>query len=213
MSKGSIRKAIVVVAFVLFLLPLALYVYKFGIGLWDKHEHWAEMGSFFSGIYSPVIAFIALLILLGQSIAQAAINKHQYDQTYIQENRKDLDFYIQKLEVFLNKKLESGELIGELMNRNINHLTKDQLEATEGKAITAALYLEYSLVFNIWVSIYPILMGLGSQNKYPYRHNFESSKLKIMTILSWESCITLDKLYFSRNDKVNFEDLLFWKNK
>jgi hypothetical protein len=213
LSKKNIQAWVVAVAAILFLLPLIFYAYKFGFGLWGSHGQWAEMGSFFSGIYSPIIALIALLILVGQSLAQAALNKHQYDQTYIQENRKDLDFYIEKLERFLTTKLQSGESVGELMNRNITHLTKEQLRGTEAKAVTAAFYLEYRLAFDIWVSIYPILIGLASQKEYPYEHNFQSSKLKIITILSWECCVALDKLYFSRAEKVNVEDMFFWKNK
>lgn len=113
MSKKNIQKLTVIIAFTLFLLPIALYRYKFGFGLWDKHEHWAEMGSFFSGIYSPIIAFIALVILIGQSIAQASLNKHQYDQSFIQENRKNLDFYLDKMESQLNKLTDSGETVAD----------------------------------------------------------------------------------------------------
>ena len=197
-------------AFALFLLPLVLYLYKFGFGLWDKHEQWAEMGSFFSGIYSPIIAFIALLILLGQAIAQGSLNQHQYDQTYIQENRKDLDFYIDKMENQLSKMTESREIVSDVLIRNIFCLNQEQLRSKEGKALTAAFYLKYRSTFSIWVSIYPILDGLASNDNYPYELNFLSSKQKISTILSWEVCVALDKLYFSRADQVKANKFYYW---
>jgi hypothetical protein len=210
MSKEAIQKLTAIIAFVLFLLPVALYLYKFGFGLWDKHEHWAEMGSFFSGVYSPIIAFIALLILLGQSIAQASLNQHQYDQTYIQENRKDLDFYIDKMESQLSKMTESGESVSDLLIRSLVNLNEEQLRSKEGEALTAAFYLKYRLIFDIWISIYPLLDGLATNDHYPYSHNFVSSKLKISTTLSWEACVALDKFYFSKADKIKANKLYYW---
>lgn len=210
MSKEAIQKLIATLAFILFLLPLAFYLYKFGFGLWDKHEHWAEMGSFFSGVYSPIIAFIALLILFGQAYAQASLNKHQYDQTYIQENRKDLDFYIGKMESQLSKVTESGQTVSDLLIKSFLNLNEDQLRSKEGKALTAAFYFKYRLTFDVWISIYPLLEGLAANDDYPYAHNLVSSKLKISTVLSWEVCVALDKLYFSRSEKVKTDELYYW---
>ena len=36
-------------------MPIVLYAYKFGIGLWDSNADWAAMGSYFGGVLGPLI--------------------------------------------------------------------------------------------------------------------------------------------------------------
>ncbi|MGQ0333108.1 hypothetical protein [Halomonas elongata] len=48
-------------------LPIGLYIKVFGVGLWDKHEDWARMGSFFGGILGPIITG-STLVFLGMQI-------------------------------------------------------------------------------------------------------------------------------------------------
>ena len=89
---------------VVFISPVVLYGYQFGIGLWSEHSKWAELGSFLSGVYSPVIALFAFIVLLVQASWQSKINKYQYDISYISANRDVIDYYIEKMEQYLEKK-------------------------------------------------------------------------------------------------------------
>ena len=60
--------------------PVAVYVYTFGKELSNDHSRWAEMGAAMSGIYSPLIALLALAVLSFQLVAQRYLNKHILDQ-------------------------------------------------------------------------------------------------------------------------------------
>ena len=213
MSNGIIQKLIIGLATILFSLPLIMYLYKFGFGLWFEHSEWAEMGAFFSGVYSPIIALLALLILISQTVAQGSINKHQYDQSYIQENRKDLDFYIEKLEAYLNTSAANGEKVSSLLIRHFSHLTIEQLDSSEAKELSNVFCTDCRLAFEIWVSIYPILKGFSANKEYPYDYQFSSSKLKVSTIISFQACIALDKLYLIRMKNCKPKELFFWDTK
>ena len=97
-TKSNITGAIVLLLLLIVLiLPIALYIYQFGGELSPNHQRWAEFGSAISGIYSPIIALLALLILVGQFRSQREMNKHQYDQTYIESTRNELNYFTEKL--------------------------------------------------------------------------------------------------------------------
>jgi hypothetical protein len=127
LSDRTVKKLLSILFVLLFLLPLALYAYKFGFGLWGDHKQWAAMGGFFSGIYSPVIALLALVILAGQHAGQMSINKHQFDQAYIQNARVDIDYYLEKLADVLNQKISSEQSVKDLLNGCFAYLTIEEL--------------------------------------------------------------------------------------
>ena len=113
-TKSNISGAIVLLLLLIVLiLPMALYIYQFGGELSANHQRWAEFGSAIVGIYSPIIAFIALLILVGQFRSQKAVNKHQFDQTYIESTRNDINYFTEKLAASLENNHKSGIKIRE----------------------------------------------------------------------------------------------------
>ncbi len=59
-------KVILVIAILSLSLVIAVYVSKFGFGLWNEHSKWAELGSFFGGVLGPILAFTSLLYLAFQ---------------------------------------------------------------------------------------------------------------------------------------------------
>jgi len=94
---GAISGVIIIIA------PMALYIRTFGNELSDSHPRWAEMGAAMSGIYSPIIALLALMFLIMQVRLQNQINRHQYDQSFIQEARSDSHYYLEQLDRELDK--------------------------------------------------------------------------------------------------------------
>lgn len=175
----------------------------------DDREAWSAMGSAFSGIYSPLIALLALVILGGQARAQAAMDKHQYDQTYIKGNRDDIDFFVQRLENYLDEQGEDG-LCPRLVLRQFAALSKEELCSDQGQEVSRIFYEKNRKVVDIWIALYPLLVGMGSQKEFPYEHNYTSSILKMTTVLSIESCVALDKVYYSINPDKEKCDLKFW---
>lgn len=181
---------------ILLCLPIVLYMRQFGFSLSSNHKVWAEFGSTMSGIYSPIIALIALLILANQTRIQQSMDKYQHDHAFIERNRNDLDFYIEKLEIYLDRVYDENLTIKQYLLLNYSKLTNETLSEEITKEKTRTFITVYPEVFNIWLAIYPILNGLGSQNEYPYIHNFESSKLRISSCLQFGTCVAIDNLYY-----------------
>lgn len=63
-------------------LPIGLYIKAFGIGLWDKHEDWARMGSFFGGMLGPIITG-STLVFLGMQIKLQSQQRRDEEIRYI----------------------------------------------------------------------------------------------------------------------------------
>lgn len=178
------------------LLPIILYTSQFGYHLSENHQKWAEFGSAISGIYSPIIAFIALLILTGQFKSQVSLNKHQYDQTYIQTTREEINFFIDKMEKALKTDHKSGASIRHFLETNFAYLDKSQLDNEHTKVLASEFRTEHKIILDMWLAIYPLLLGLGSQKEFPYEHNFSGAILRIACSLSIETCIAIDNYYY-----------------
>jgi hypothetical protein len=73
--------------------PIVIYINKFGFKISNDHTRWAEMGSAMSGIYGPILAWLAFGVLILQVRMQSESNKHMLDQAYVQNAREDVDFY------------------------------------------------------------------------------------------------------------------------
>jgi len=178
------------------LLPLLVYVYKFGSLLSMEHARWSEFGSFFSGIYSPIIAFLALVILSNQLLIQRAMSKHQHDIAFVNSAREDINFYITKLENYLDKAYNDRESIKDYIDTNFRLLEIEDLRRQDVISQIQLFNQSHQYIFDIWLAIYPILKGLESSKSYPYEHNFESAKLRISSCLSFGTCVAIDNIYY-----------------
>ncbi|WP_045859853.1 hypothetical protein [Teredinibacter purpureus] len=205
------RKHILTFCFItVFISPVALYGYQFGIGLWSEHTKWAEFGSFFSGVYSPVVALFAFVVLLVQAGWQSKINKYQYDTSYISANRDDIAYYIEKMEQYLEKKDEQGASLSQQLVQH--YYTKSEVDLLQERDhISNYITAFHPKIFGIWNALYPILNAMGSNDEFPYRHNYLGSIQKIETILTLPVCVAIDKVYFCINRKVNPSETIFWK--
>ena len=63
----EIKKYWIYILIVLILLPIILYIYKFGsLILSNKHNHWAEFGTYLGGIYTPILSILTIILLAFQ---------------------------------------------------------------------------------------------------------------------------------------------------
>ena len=190
----------IVIAACIFLLPISLYIFQFGFSLSAEHSRWSEFGSIFSGIYSPLIALVALLILAVQLRIQSSMSKHQHDQAFINSAREDINFYITKLEAYLDKEKE-GVTLKEYIDTHFRFLYPAELTRQDIIDKIQIFNKEHQYIFDSWLALYPILKGLEASKSYPYEHNFEAAKLRISSCLSFGTCVAIDNIYFvlSRN--------------
>ncbi|WP_438971666.1 hypothetical protein [Methylophaga sp.] len=195
----------------LFLLPILVYIGEFGIGVWSEHTKWAEMGSAFSGIYSPFIALLAFIILFRQTKSQESVYKHQFDQAYIQDVRTDLNFYLARLDSYLDVQNHQEETPRSALAR-FSSISEDNLLNDESQMLARQFISKHRKVIDIWIALYPLLIGLSVNKKYPYDLCYSGSILKIATVLSMSSCVSLDQIYYLSNHGIKKDELIFWSN-
>jgi hypothetical protein len=186
----------ILAAVCILLLPLLLYIYQFGFSLSTEHSRWSEFGSYLTGIYSPVIALVALFILANQLLIQRSMGKHQHDQAFVNSAREDINFYIGKLENYLEKDFKDGVSIKDYIDTHFRFLDSEALTSQGVIAHIQSFNKEHQYIFDIWLALYPILKGLEASKSYPYEHNFEAAKLRISSCLSFGTCAAIDNIYY-----------------
>lgn len=99
--KGKFLYFLISIIIVILIMPIVLYVYKFGIGLWDSNADWAAMGSYFGGVLGPLITGVSLLFLAFQLREQVIQSKVEYvdrkcshSESSIRENLPRLSKYL-----------------------------------------------------------------------------------------------------------------------
>lgn len=195
----------------MFLLPIIFYISKFGVGLWDDHQSWAELGSFFSGIYSPIIALIALIILGAQWRAQLNYSRYQTDVETVKMFRSNIDFYLAKLEEEFRHDSKMGKNLSKHLEEITELMTNQGLENQVTLDSIRELKNKNRLVFELWVSIIPELKGLNSINSPIFGHALTASKLRVAVVLSYNVCVALDICTYVLVRNTKKEDLFFWK--
>jgi hypothetical protein len=183
--------------------PLLVYVNVFGFSVSNNHTRWGEFGSAMSGIHSPVITVLALLVLVGQARAQNQLNTHQFDQSYIAEARSDLHYFLEHLSRALNSEARAptsdgptGVTVREFLHAGFQPSGPSSLSAPELLGAARTLHARHPDLFATWSAIFPVLAGLNATTRYPYTHNAVAANLKISTILSFETCVCLDNYHW-----------------
>ena len=170
-------------------MPVLVYRGIFGSELSKDHTHWSEMGSAMSGIYGPILTALTLFVLIRQVQLQDQTNKHTFDQSYLQNAKADIDFYLSQL----IKALEKNE---DVPVRNILRsfeFAKVQ-QLSENQLMQSALAVNSSVpeLQAIWAAIYSIYAGLSANDESQYRLHFTSARQKTIVMLSYGTCVGLD---------------------
>ncbi|MCR9845955.1 hypothetical protein [Vibrio antiquarius] len=66
--------------FVVLLMPILAYIYKFGLGLWDKPDEWSDLGGYVGGVYAPILSIVTLVVISIQIFIQHQQYQHQEEQ-------------------------------------------------------------------------------------------------------------------------------------
>jgi hypothetical protein len=175
--------------------PLIVYVSVFGVTISHDHGRWGEMGSAMSGIYSPVLAFLALLVVYGQLKSQNRFQEHEIDQRYIEQNRADIHFYLEQLDRALQVKNPNGATLRQMLHDCF--LFNDAALFGDPKRIELpqGMNSQYPQLLGIWGAIYPVWVGLDSQKRFPYLHNAATALQKMIAVASYDTCVALDQYH------------------
>ncbi|CAM3525651.1 hypothetical protein VA7868_02285 [Vibrio aerogenes CECT 7868] len=210
MKNNKMKIIINVVLLVILFLPIGLYIFKFGFGIWSEHKYWSEMGSAFGGIYSPIIALLAFVVLAFQVKSQQKIDKYHYDQSFILGCKKDFDFYILELDRFLEQNANENQKVRDVLHSEVECIDEKDLLNEDIIKKLKILSDEYPKLVSIWCAMNPILAGLNVHKRFPYNHAYTGCLLKAASILSPKTCIALDKMYFSTSSGKFADVLFFW---
>lgn len=147
-----------------------------------------------AGIYSPILALLTLLLLLTQVKLQGRMNDHTFDQSFIQDARADLHFYLEQLATELSREFDDGSEIQTLLIAAFAYPGAEDLKGEKIMENAAALNKRYHRLVSIWSAIYGILAGLKANDYPPYRNNYVTAKQKAIAMLYYACCAALDNL-------------------
>ena len=158
-------------------LPIAVYAYQFGFGLWDSNKEWAEMGSAIGGLYTPILAILTLVVLVKQFQLQK--NMHKHEQRVVS---RDIGFsmvekYAEKIESMFTQ-----EVVDDLAH--FADLDRGDPEADKLKS-------KHLDIFTLWATVHALL------------RNFEKNEpdmvvdLASMAVLhlTFNMCATLEQAF------------------
>jgi hypothetical protein len=177
-------------------VPAIVYVFTFGWSITSNHARWAEFGSAMSGLYSPLLAFLAFVVLIAQVRSQNAVSKYQLDHAYIDQARADIEFYLNQLDRSLAQEVEPGLTTRELLHKLFIPAPERSLQEPSIKQAAREFNLYHPRPFDIWSAIYPYFAGLAAPASFPYEHHSLSARQKTMVIASFRTCVALDNLHY-----------------
>ena len=174
------------------LAPLIAYVLVFGLTPLAHHQRWAELGSFVGGIYTPLLALCTLAVLVMQVLIQRHQAQHQFDQSFLQQSRSDLEFYMLRLLEALQTPVGYGNNVREVLHSQYQPDTLEALRTPEMKKLGLELHTVAPEIIGFWSAIQPILQGLEAPGHQPYKLAHTAAISKLAATLSMQSCIALD---------------------
>lgn len=190
-----------------FLGPLVLYAYTFGTYVTSDHQKWADFGSAMSGIYSPLLALVTLVVLGAQvslqrrqTALQQQINDHEHDQAYLVQGRSDIEFYAARMAEALNSIALPGVSLRSHLHKHFQPATAQELDSPELRQLAANIHHLMPASFDLWAAIYPILMGMDAGKKTMFNLAYISSSQKLIALLGFESCVVLDNFHRARSE-------------
>ncbi|UFN68488.1 hypothetical protein LN249_09205 [Vibrio alginolyticus] len=105
------QKFLIVVVSVILVLPMAAYIFQFGLGFWQSPSEWSDLGGYIGGVYTPILALLTLTVLCVQIYLQVL----QHRQHLVSLQEKELSDYLTQLNYELDKKIEGETYIASIL--------------------------------------------------------------------------------------------------
>ncbi len=183
------------------LAPIAVYVWTFGTELSHTHQRWSEMGSAMSGIYAPLLAILTLAVLAAQVHLQSSMNRHTFDQSFVQNARDDVHFYLNQLAAEMTRKFNDGSEIKTVLVDAFAYANAQCLDQPDVIEVAQELNRRHQRLLALWSAFYSVLAGLRTHNFYPYSTAYITTKQKAIAMLSYEGCAALDNFVWCVSER------------
>ena len=96
--------------------------------------------------------------------------------------------------------LVPGKTTRAVLHENFQPNTADELDDEEHRGLAANIHHVAPEALDLWAAIYPIFGGLTAGKTVNYQMTLNSSKQKLIAMLSYETCVSLDNLYRARTE-------------
>ena len=188
--KTYLLRLLDVLLVVLVVAPFVMYAHNFGFGFWSEHADWAQMGDFFGGVYSPILALVTLIVLYAQQKSQKSMEEHQYDSWFLNSTKEDsmllIDLIIERTSAPRNG---TGGITVEAHLDQMLKLYEIREDDTEREEIFKNLIKpfcdnERRLLF-AWISLHNLLDPLYDVDRAFYRQTAELIKTRLYSRLSF----------------------------
>jgi len=199
------RGLVLLITLAVLLIPVIVYGFQFGIGAWKYHSQWAEMGSALGGIYSPILTILMVLLLFKQTIIQSDLAKHTNDVYRISQSKERLDYH----KINILKVLSIQDANG--FSLSLNKLGVAYQDISKLTIMNDWFDSHLRQLSVDWVNIQGILAGLNQPEESEYILHFEILKSMLMTELTYEVCIGLDKICYNQVMRPNKDNCFFWE--
>ncbi|WP_157577417.1 hypothetical protein [Shewanella waksmanii] len=166
-------KLFIAIAILAVVMPIGLYIDNFGVGYWSNHTHWAELGSFFGGILTPILTFISIILILLQLRTMNKGLQVERDYRRNADGNSEIDYFL----ALTKSKLVTDKGLIKLSCINCD----DE---------NARLTPSQSDLAQLWNCIYIALMSLDKDGDYGPQH--QKATIKISAVLGRETCAALD---------------------
>ncbi len=196
------RKGLAITLAVMFILlvPILVYVWTFGTELSHDHQRWSEMGSAMSGIYTPLLALLTLAVLVAQVRLQASMNRHTFDQSFVQQARDKIAFSLEQLAKEMSQEFEDGSDVKKLLVGAFAYANAEKLKEPALIDVAKALNQRHHRLFSLWSEFYSAMSGLRVHDFDPYNTTFTSMNQRAISMLSYEGCAALDNLVWCMSE-------------
>jgi hypothetical protein len=174
------------------IVPVVVYIQKFGDNITSNHSRWAEMGSAMSGIYGPILAVLTFAVLVHQIRLQKQTNQHMYDQAFLQNARADMEFYLMQLVNLLEKPTPQGPITRDVLHGVFEHVSVEELKGEQLKYYATSFHRDVPQLSAIWGAIYTVFGSLATSDEPHFKSHYSSAKLKAVAMLSYGTCVALD---------------------
>ena len=146
-------------------------------------------------IYAPIVALTTLSVLLVQVGLQKEINDHQYAQAHLSQARSDVEFYALQLVEKLEFIGLPGQTYRSILHRNFQPTHIAELDSEALRTLAQNIDFQLPSVIGMWSCVYPVFAGLSANDTPIFRSAFGSAQQKLIALLSFETCVTLDNFY------------------
>lgn len=206
---ATLKNIAVVFIVAILLSPIFVYIYTFGTYISDKHQRWGEMGSAMSGIYTPILAVLTLLVLITQVRLQSKLNSHIFNQSFIEEARSDVRYTLEHLKSELEKISSQQIPVGQFIVQNFKNKEKTELLLDVNKTAARQIDTEFASIAHSWAAINVRLSGLNKENNQTCIMSYNACRVAIMSVISYRTCVALDNYLFALSQNIFLKEFIF----